>query len=171
MKSPNSLQFYANIFIKLWKHLPHTVLHREALPMFTFERLPNSLVFSFYAQTHCDLTKDPIPRKERRKLGKQGYDRTNTKTGVTFQESNLYFEFHRCPESKWWKNEKKEKREREQTFPSPLRARGERNFEGTEKVTRISRLSVMLMEPNLKWNFIHILKSNNEISFRCSSHF
>lgn len=27
------------------------------------------------------------------------------------------------------------------------------------------------MGPNLKRNFIHILKSNNEISFRCSSHF
>lgn len=37
-----------------------------------------------------------------------------------------------------------------------------------EKVTRIL---VMLMGPNLKGNFIHILKSNNEISFRCSSHF
>lgn len=40
-----------------------------------------------------------------------------------------------------------------------------------EKVTRIVRLLVMLMGPNLKGNFIHILKSNNEISFRCSSHF
>lgn len=40
-----------------------------------------------------------------------------------------------------------------------------------EKVTRILRLLVMLMGPNLKRNFTHILKSNNEISFRCSNHF
>lgn len=48
----------------------------------------------------------------------------------------------------------------------------EKNFQDpdtrNEKVTRISRLSVMLMTPNLKWNFIHISKANNEISFRYS---
>lgn len=60
--------------------------------------------------------------------------------------------------------------------PSPhLCKRREKNFQDpdirNEKVTRILRLLVMLMGPNLKWNFIHILKSNNEISFRCSSHF
>lgn len=76
-------------------------------------------------------------------------------------------QLHHCPESKRKKDEKTKKRE-DLPFTSV-------NFQDpdirNEKVTRILRLLVMLMGPNLKGNFIHILKSNNEISFRCSSHF
>lgn len=68
---------------------------------------------------------------------------------------------------------RKKKKERGPSFHFCIHR--EKNFQDPDirdkKVTRILPLLVMLMGPNLKWNFIHILKSNNEISFRCSSHF
>lgn len=78
-----------------------------------------------------------------------------------------------CAPSSLLLNPKAERRKKREDFP--FCKRRQKNFQDpdirNEKVTRILRLLVMLMGPNLKWNFIHILKSNNEISFRCSSHF
>lgn len=80
-----------------------------------------------------------------------------------------------CLESKGRKIKKNERRE-DLPFTSVNVRRGQRiNFQDPDirngKVTRLLRLLVMLMDPNLKRNFIHILKSDSEISFRCSSHF
>lgn len=81
-----------------------------------------------------------------------------------------------CLESKGREIKKINKTREDLPFTSVSVRRGQRiNFQDpdirNEKVTRILRLLVMLMGPNLKWNFIHILKSDSEISFRCSSHF
>lgn len=74
------------------------------------------------------------------------------------------------------KKDKKNERREDLPFTSVNVRRGQRiNFQDPDirngKVTRLLRLLVMLMDPNLKRNFIHILKSDSEISFRCSSHF
>lgn len=85
--------------------------------------------------------------------------------------SNLY-----VPRIQRKRDKEKNKTREDLPFTSVSVRRGQRiNFQDpdirNEKVTRILRLLVMLMGPNLKWNFIHILKSDSEISFRCSSHF
>lgn len=58
---------------------------------------------------------------------------------------------------------KEERRRGKKTFLSLLwNGPEEKNFQdpdiGNKKVTRILRLLVMLMGPNLKWNIIHIFK-------------